>query len=43
MQCCIEHITVDISSVEVVPILLVTSLSWDHAELGTTSAVRNLQ
>jgi hypothetical protein len=34
---------VDISSLEVVPFPLVTSLSWEQAEIGTTSNGRNSQ
>jgi hypothetical protein len=34
---------VDISSLEVVPFLLVTSLSRGQAEMGTTSNARNSQ
>jgi hypothetical protein len=34
---------VGISSLEVVPFLLVTSLPWEQAEMGTTSNVRNPQ
>jgi hypothetical protein len=32
---------VGISSLEVVPFQLVTSLSWEQAKMGTTSNVRN--
>jgi hypothetical protein len=34
---------VDISLVEVVPLLLVLSLPQEHAAMGTTSAIRNSQ
>jgi hypothetical protein len=40
---CIEYLAVDISLVEVVLFLLVTSLSREHAEIGTTSAIGNSQ
>ena len=43
MQCCIENMNVGISSLEVVPFLLVTSLPWEQAEMGTTSNARNSQ
>jgi hypothetical protein len=33
-KCCIEYLTADISLVEVVLFLLVTSLSREHAEIG---------
>jgi len=33
VQCYIREYVVGISSVEVVPFLLVTSLSWEHAEM----------
>ncbi|NRT70135.1 hypothetical protein [Clostridium beijerinckii] len=39
----IEDLAVDISSVEVVSFLLVLHLLQEHAEMGTTSAVRNSQ
>jgi len=42
-KCYIEDLAVDISLVEVVPFLLVPSLPWEHAEMGTTSAIRNSQ
>ncbi|WP_278245899.1 hypothetical protein [Clostridium sp. DL-VIII] len=33
MQCYIREFVVGISSSEVVPFLLVTSLSWEHAKM----------
>ncbi|NSB12999.1 hypothetical protein [Clostridium beijerinckii] len=42
-RCYIEDLAVDISSVEVVPFLLVLCFVTGHAEMGTTSAVRNSQ
>jgi len=41
VQCFIENLDVGISSAEVVPFLLVISLPKEHAEMGTTSVVRN--
>ena len=35
-----EDLAIDISSVEVVPFLLVLSLSEEHAEMGTTFVLR---
>ncbi|NRT73646.1 hypothetical protein [Clostridium beijerinckii] len=41
-RCYIENLAVDISSVKVVPVLLVLC-PQEHAEMGTTSTVRNSQ
>jgi len=43
VQCYIREYVVGISSVEVVPFLLVPILHWEHAEMGTTFAGRNPQ
>ncbi|WP_279285248.1 hypothetical protein [Clostridium chromiireducens] len=43
MECFVDNIIVGISSAEVVPFLLVISLSKEHAKMGTTSAGRNPQ
>lgn len=43
MQCCIENMVVGISSVEVVPFVLVLSMSKEHAQMGATSTGRNPQ
>jgi hypothetical protein len=36
-----ENMAVGVSSVEVVPFLLVLSLTQEHAEMGATSTGRN--
>jgi len=41
VQCYIREFVVGISSVEVVPFLLVLCLPQEHAEMGTTSTARN--
>jgi len=43
VECCIENKAVGISSLEVVPLMLVLSLSKEQASMGATSNDRNPQ